>query len=108
MGTAGRLQTQFMALVDEGQLDRMDALRVATGDSRAEINRKALDGAPLEVQEQAHGAQLRRLEKVASRLGMHTDVFVRALVQGRRAGVPKLEQLEAMSHAALLAEVTPR
>jgi hypothetical protein len=104
MGTAGRIKSQFMALVDTGDLDRMDALRVVMRVSRAEVNRQVLRGASLENMELAADARLSRLDVVAGRAGLLRAAFVRALVDGR-VKVPALEELEAMTTEDLHAEL---
>jgi hypothetical protein len=100
MGTAGRIKNQFMALVDDDVLHRMDALRIVMGISRAEVNRQVLAGASLAALEHEHEAKLRRLDVVAARAGYRRAEFVTALVSGR-VKVPPVGVLGTLTTAEL-------
>lgn len=104
MGTAGRVKNQFMALVDDTELGRLDALRVVMRTSRAEINRRVLKGESLDLLERIQATRLVRLDVVAARTGQRRAEFVRALVSGR-VKVPTLEELESMNLDTLQAEL---
>jgi hypothetical protein len=95
---------QFMNSVDEIDRDRMDALRIVRGVSRADVGRRLIEQA-LPAAEVAQGDRLARLEMVAKRAGAASvGGFVRQLVSGRQV-IPSLEDLEAMSDANLRKEL---
>lgn len=104
MGTAGRKKNQFMVLVDDVELHRLDALRVVMGVSRAEVCRRVIKGQTLGELEAVSVQRLRRLDEQATRAGLTPVAFVRALVLDR-VTLPSLEELEGMAHADLMAEL---
>lgn len=95
-------KVQFMALVDEHQLDRIDALRIVMGVSRAEVLRQAIDDAsgPLPILEQRYAPRLLRLRRLAAREGTGGwELWVRETVKGRMT-LPPLETMEALAAEA--------
>jgi hypothetical protein len=93
---------QFMGILDRTQLDRVDALRIVMGVSRAEVVRRAVDdtAGPLRVLEAAQQERLQRLYRLAEKEGA-TDwrLWVRETVKGRRS-LPSLEGFEALAAEA--------
>lgn len=88
-------KAQFMALVPMPVLRRLDALRIALGISRAEVNRHTLDQY-LTLVERANVDRLGRLYAVAAAAGHKSwDSFVKELTEKYvRAEMPSLEELE--------------
>jgi hypothetical protein len=87
---------QFMVMMPELDVMRMDALRVVMGISRAEIGRRLIASA-LPALEFEHSARLDRLKLVASHSRYPGwQEFVRYLLDnpGNRQRVPALEDLE--------------
>ena len=89
-------KVQFMVSVDPPVLDRLDALRIVMGVSRAEVNRQALVGQGLRGLEVDYRARLARLDAVAEKYGTDTAAYVRGVVEGRQ-NAPSLEDIEAGS-----------
>jgi len=103
---AERKKVQFMALVERGQMEDLDALRVVGWTSRAEINRQALDIA-LPIMRAERALELARLDVVAQRAGVEsTEYFVRHLSAGLQR-LPRLEELEKMNRTQLRALLKP-
>lgn len=99
--TAGKKQEQFMALMPPRMLARLDALRVVLWTSRAEVNRRALDGQGLGGLEVQHVNELARLSDVAKRADVGSEQeFVKQLVAGKQR-VPQLEELEKLNRTKL-------
>ena len=101
------MKHQFMVLVDESEMTRLDALRVVMYVSRAEVNRRVLKGQTFEQLESdpRNAERLARLDVLAERVGGYDRArFVRELVVNRK-DVPALEVLEAMSAEDLRAEL---
>lgn len=88
---------QFMIGVPEATKDRMDALRIVMGISRAEVGRLALESKPggLAVLERANAARLKRLDGLAATYGYpHWNALVWYLVNRYGQKMPTLEALE--------------
>ncbi len=93
---------QFMAIIDQRELDRLDALRIVMGVSRAEVNRQAVADAtgPIGALEQQHRERLQRLYRLAEEEGASDwRLWVRDTVKGRRS-LPTLEGFEALAREA--------
>lgn len=86
-------KVQFMALVDAEERDRLDALRIVLGVSRAEVNRRALKDGGLDHQETLHQEKLDRLYAVAERAGQRYADYIQSVVT-QRQHVPTLDELE--------------
>lgn len=96
------LKIQFMGILDRTELDRVDALRIVMGVSRAEVVRQAVSDAagPLGALEHRHRERLQRLYLLAGRDGGGDwRLYVRDTVKDRRS-LPTLEALEAMAAEA--------
>lgn len=87
------MKKQFMAMLDEIILDRIDALRIVMGVSRAEVVRQALDGSGLAPMEAMHTDRLARLFRLSDRYGQDWRTFVRQVVAGQKV-MPTLEVME--------------
>lgn len=88
---------QFMVSVDPNVRDRLDALRIVMGVSRAEVNRQALVRGGLRGLEAGEHPRLNRLYGVASRYKLPWETFVRRLIDNAgRTPLPNLEQLEEL------------
>lgn len=89
---------QFMVSVDAPDRDRMDALRIVTGISRAEVGRRALLDGGIRALEAGQIARLTRMYALATDLGYGSrwPLFVRAYVKAHRQGGPTLEEMEDM------------
>jgi hypothetical protein len=97
-------KAQFMVGMDEQVRDRVDAVKIVTGQSRADLVR-GLVARALPAVEGEQTERLARLEVVADRAKMASvGGFVRALCADRQV-VPSLEALETMSYAQLRREL---
>ncbi len=88
---------QFMVLITELDLARLDALRIVMGTSRAEVARQALAGRGIKALEREQIARLTRLNAVAGAAGYGSwEAFVINLVKRPeyRQVTPALEELE--------------
>lgn len=99
---------QFMVSVDSNVRDRLDALRIVMGVSRAEVNRQALVQGGLAGLETAHQDRLERLYRLArqGQSGCSWEAWVRSLADSHgRKPLPSLEDMEwtAAARAALTA-----
>jgi hypothetical protein len=93
---------QFMVSVDPNVRDRLDALRIVMGVSRAEVNRQALVQGGLAGLEGANHPRLNRLYVLAQAIGERSwEAYVRKLAQYGRQRMPTLEQLEQRRSVAL-------
>lgn len=63
-------KVQSQLLVSMTTRQRADALALVTQETRAEVYRKALEGAGLKGLEETHAADLLRLDTIAERFGM--------------------------------------
>lgn len=103
---------QFMVSVDPPVRDRLDALRIVMGVSRAEVNRQALVQGGLAGLEFANHARLERLYRLAraSRPRRSWEVYVRTLADNYgRTPIPSLEIMEQAASAsrAISEQVAP-
>jgi hypothetical protein len=90
---------QFMISVDEVDRDRLDALRIVMGVSRAEAARQALQRKGLAGLESAYHPRLARLYALAQRAGCRRwPEYVRQLTGDGKGlqRLPSLEELEDM------------
>ncbi len=106
MGTAGRQKFQYMALVDAPELRAIDAIRIITRVSRAEITRQIIKGeTTLSELRNRHRAGLDRLDRLAFVAGLGKDQgerFAFLVCYGKKVQ-PMLEELEALEAAELRA-----
>lgn len=103
---------QFMVSVDPIMRDRLDALRIVMGVSRAEVNRQALVQGGLHGLEAANHPRLERLYRLAARERPRRswEVYVRRLADTYgRTPIPSLEDLEMETSAtrAISEQVAP-
>lgn len=100
---------QFMVSVDPNVRDRLDALRIVMGVSRAEVNRQALMRGGLKGLEAGAHPRLNRLYAVAAAHELPWERYVRSLAdQNGRTPIPSLEELEALvERAARMKSETP-
>ncbi len=88
---------QVVMLVAPWVRDRMDALRIVTGESRARVAEMALDGHGLADMELRHEDDLKRVARLAERAGAELKDYVRAYAyaMARQSYGPGLDALEA-------------
>lgn len=94
---------QFMISVDEHDRDRLDALRIVMGVSRAEAARQALQQKGIAGLEAGWHPRLARLYAVAQRAGVRRwPEYVRQLTGDGKGlqRLPTLEELEDMQTPA--------
>jgi hypothetical protein len=92
-------KVQAMIILDQTELDRIDALRIVMNVSRGEVQRQAIaDGTgPLSKMEAAHRDRLVRLYRLAEIEGDGDwRLWVRETVKGRKT-LPTLEAMEALA-----------
>jgi hypothetical protein len=85
-----------MALVEPETLDRLDALRIVTGNSRARVAEEALKHGGLNRMEKENRERLDRLAAVAARRGQGLPQFTRQYARdhARNTYGTTLEELE--------------
>ena len=100
-------KVQFMALVEPETLDRLDALRIVMGISRARVAEQALKTGGLNRLEKEQRERLDRLAAVAARRGQGLPQFVRAYARehSRNTYGTTLEELEHL--AGIPAQAVP-
>ncbi len=97
---------QVVMLVDPEIRDRLDALRIVTGESRARVAEMALAGHGLAQMEIHHADGLERVRELAERAGVLLYDYVRAYAyamarQSYGPGLDKLEQDDSAVRAQL-------
>lgn len=88
-------KAQFMGLVEQTTMHRLDALRIVTGKSRARVSEELMVSA-LKRTEKEHGEELGRLDKLAAAAGVTVQEYVKAYARAyaRSTYGIGLEQLE--------------
>jgi len=93
---------QFMALVEEDQRDRMDALRIVMNSSRAKVLRLVLDGESLDSLENKYAQHLDVLRTTASNHGMLLRQYVAWVVdETHRVAVTHNRIIDTVERTAL-------
>ena len=91
------VKNQFMIGVDALTRDRLDALRIVLGVSRAEVARPAMERGAIPGMERTNAIRLGRLYELAGTLGYTSwTEYVRDLVEKYPKVIPSLETLETL------------
>lgn len=97
-----KVQTQL--LVNRNTRDRADALALITGETRADVLRRALEGGGLREMEVIHFEKLRQLDPHAERFGL-TRTELAGLMVEQKISVEDLPGLESFPPSEQAAQV---
>lgn len=99
-------KSQFMALVEVSTMDRLDALRLVMGVSRARVAEQAMVGGGLNRLERTHTERLERLYRLAGAQQRTWQELVREYAK-RNARVTYGQTLEELEQGAGITAPSP-